>query len=683
VFFYQLWGCCRFETQERRFHFAMSDLLLSLLSDADVPDVSAEGLKTLLALSPDALLLVDQVGTIVAANAQATVLFGYPSDELIDQRLEFLLPARFHAAHQAHRERYLAAPHIRPMGKGLELLGKRADGTEFPVDISLRPLRLTGSLHVIAAVRDVTEQRAAERERILAAERQHVLADVLRWTHDAILLRDPVHRIISWNRAAERLYGWSEREALGRISHVLLKTRFPLTRSALEDALEREGQWSGELIHTCRDGHTISVASHQVLLRDEQGHPTVILEMNHQISPQRREQAAVQAVTAAASAQLTFFRAVVDMLPSSIYVVRGQQARLVLANQAADDLWGAHWQTGQTMQEFIQQQKIAIFDLQGRAGPPESWATLRAVAGNEAVHYHQEIIRQPTGKQIPVLVHAIPLREHWQGLWTEEESIPLEQQDRLALVIHQDVTPLKEAEYLKDEFIGVAAHELRTPLAVLKSASSMLRVQTARGHGPALADWQHEALQEIEVATARLVDLAEDLLDVTRLQAGRLQLHVQEENLVTVVHRAVTQLQATTVRHQLKLHVPPAPLLVKMDAGRIEQVLANLLNNAIKYSPRGGPVVVILWEEHARGEARLSVQDEGMGIPLHQHAQIGSRFMRADNAHAAGITGSGLGLYLCRELMALHEGRLWFQSTEGQGSTFFLALPLTSVSQTA
>lgn len=320
---------------------------------------------------------------------------------------------------------------------------------------------------------------------------------------------------------------------------------------------------------------------------------------------------------------------------------------------------------------------IAIEDAQGRAIPPQAWATLRAIGHAEAVHSHQEVIRQPGGKQIPVLVHAVPLSTTMRWHEGDGEGGPEEAEEALALVMHQDVTSLKEAEYLKDEFIGIAAHELRTPLAVLKSASSMLRLQTARGRGTPLASWQEEVLQEIEQATNRLTDLTEDLLDVTRLQAGRLQLQVRLTNLATLVGRVVAQLQALSIHHRLEVRTPATQLMTTVDTGRMEQGLINLIGNAIKYSPQGGAVVVTLWEENESHEVGVSVQDAGMGIPLHQQAQIFGRFMRADNARAAGIHGSGLGLYLCRELVECHNGRLWFQSTEGKGTTFFLTLPLS------
>jgi PAS domain S-box-containing protein len=647
---------------------------------ARLPEVTTESLETLLALSPDALLVIDQTGLLIAVSDQTCAMFGYRRADLAGSSLERLLPVRFHTAHRAHRTRYLTAPYVRPMGAGLELLGRREDASEFPVDISLRPILLDGQAHVIAAIRDASERRAAERERALQAERLLVLSDFLNQAHDAILIRDPISRITSWNQAAERLYGWKKQEALGRISHVLLKTRFPTNRLLIETGLEQQGQWSGELVHTCRDGRNVLVESHQVLLRGDQGQPTAILEMNHAASVQRQFATPSQMASAASAAQLTFFQSIMDALPTSIAVVRGKEACLLLANRAAETMWGAYWQQGQPMREFVSRAGITIVDAQGRACSPETWATMRAAGSGEAVYSHQEMIRQPGGKQIPVLVHAVPLASTAQ--WQENDS-PEEARETLVLAIHQDVTPLKEAEYLKDEFIGVAAHELRTPLAVLKSASSMLRVQTARGHGPQLAEWQSEALQEIEQATNRLTDLSEDLLDVTRLQAGRLLLHRQPADLVVLVNRVVAQLQTLSPRHRLSVQTTSAPLLASLDSSRMEQVLFNMVGNAIKYSPQGGAVVLAVWEEERRREVHISVQDEGIGIPLHQQAQIFGRFMRADNARAAGIHGSGLGLYLCRELIDGHEGRLWFQSTEGQGTTFFLTLPLISAQESA
>ncbi len=235
---------------------------------------------------------------------------------------------------------------------------------------------------------------------------------------------------------------------------------------------------------------------------------------------------------------------------------------------------------------------------------------------------------------------------------------------------------LKEAEYFKEEFIGITAHELRQPLAALKVAVGTLVLQTARGHGTPLAPWQQEILQDLDQATDRLTDLVDDLLDVSRLQAGRLALHRAPTNLVAMAERVVKRFQQSTTRHQLTFSTTEAQLQATVDPRRIEQVLSNLLTNAIKYSPQGGPVTLQLLRDATRSVVELRVRDDGMGIPVHQQAYIFGRFMRADNALAAGLSGTGLGLYLCRALVEQHGGQLWFESTEGVGSTFFTTLPL-------
>lgn len=189
-----------------------------------------------------------------------------------------------------------------------------------------------------------------------------------------------------------------------------------------------------------------------------------------------------------------------------------------------------------------------------------------------------------------------------------------------------------------------------------------------------LADWQLEVLQEIEQAALRLSDLTEDLLDVTRLQAGRLVLHSEPTDLVALAQRVIKRLQSTSEHHALSLHAALPHVVVNADPHRLEQVLTNFIGNAIKYSPRGGPIEVTI-EQREPCAAVLSVRDHGIGIPVQQQGRIFSRFMRADNARKYGVAGTGLGLYFCRKLAELHGGRIWFESVEEQGSIFFVVLP--------
>src|SRR5258708_3802095 len=171
----------RTEESHIKEHALMSDTRESqdphASSSSALMQISSPNLRVFLDISPDALVIVNQAGTIVMVNGQTEAIFGYARSELLGQQLELLLPQRFRKIHTTHREHYFAAPHTRPMGVGLQLFGRRKDGTEVPVDISLSPLLLDDTLHVLSAIRDITERRRLEeRERAARQEAEARLA---------------------------------------------------------------------------------------------------------------------------------------------------------------------------------------------------------------------------------------------------------------------------------------------------------------------------------------------------------------------------------------------------------------------------------------------------------------------------------------------------------------------------
>jgi signal transduction histidine kinase len=186
-------------------------------------------------------------------------------------------------------------------------------------------------------------------------------------------------------------------------------------------------------------------------------------------------------------------------------------------------------------------------------------------------------------------------------------------------------------------------------------------------------------------ASHRLAALTDDLLDATRLQANRLALRPEPLEVGALVRRVVKRQRLATERHSIVTTLPleTEPLVIEADAQRLEQVLTNLLSNAIKYTPEGGTIEVEVARfihtgaESGTGSewARVAVRDHGMGIPVDQFDRIFTRFGRATNAHEHGITGTGLGLYLSRELIERHGGRIWFESQEGAGTVFTFELP--------
>lgn len=229
---------------------------------------------------------------------------------------------------------------------------------------------------------------------------------------------------------------------------------------------------------------------------------------------------------------------------------------------------------------------------------------------------HQEVIHHGDGTSLPVLVNAVALDKRLlAGLESGVENLQISLAEPAALVVIQDITPLKEAEQLKDRFIGLVVHELRNPLAALKGFAQTLLRHSHSDKGAALAPWQHESLTEIDIATDRLNRLTADLLDVVRLQAGRLHLYRESIDLVEITKHIITQMRQSSDRHEIILVTSLAHINAQVDRGRIEQVLMNLLTNAIKYSPAGGKVEVTLQVEKGQEEALVSVRDYGIGIP--------------------------------------------------------------------
>ncbi|HEY1387124.1 MAG TPA: ATP-binding protein [Ktedonobacterales bacterium] len=398
----------------------------------------------------------------------------------------------------------------------------------------------------------------------------------------------------------------------------------------------------------------------------------------HEVTETRKLLAEQQA-RAEAEARRLLLQNVIDELPSGVYLARGPDAVLELANHAAQDVWGAHWAKGRSMADFLRESGTQVVGIGGRLLETSELATVRALRTGEAIHHYQEVIRRPDGTIMPVLLNAVALDP---GMLADSAASAApggsahQAPERLALVVLQDVTAMKEAERLKDEFIAIAAHELKTPMAAVKGYADMLVRHSQNDDATTLEAWQVEALETIDQATNRLVELTEDLLDVARLQAERIQLHSEPHDLIALTRRVIKRFQMASDRHTLSLVAADEFVVATLDVRRTEQIVGNLLSNAIKYSPDGGPVTITIEQDERERVARLSVRDRGIGIPDTQQSLLFNRFARADNARERGITGTGLGLYLCRELVELQGGRLWFTSEEGCGSAFYVTLPL-------
>jgi signal transduction histidine kinase len=261
------------------------------------------------------------------------------------------------------------------------------------------------------------------------------------------------------------------------------------------------------------------------------------------------------------------------------------------------------------------------------------------------------------------------------GRWLSRTSVPVlgtrgEYLGRL--FVYVDITAQKELDHGRAEFLTIAAHELRTPLTPLSMYLQNIERRLSRGVAidPELAIKSRRQVN-------RLTKLVEDLLDVSRLESGRIEFLRDPVHLDELIDAVVGDFRSSSQGHEIVLVRSPQPLIVSGDRQRLEQVLVNLLGNAIKYSPQGGQVVVTMAPEG--DEALVSVADQGIGIPVEEQSRLFQRFFRAHNATPRHFGGLGIGLYVSNEIVQRHGGHFVVESESGKGAVFRFTLPLLPV----
>jgi signal transduction histidine kinase len=223
----------------------------------------------------------------------------------------------------------------------------------------------------------------------------------------------------------------------------------------------------------------------------------------------------------------------------------------------------------------------------------------------------------------------------------------------------------------RDHFLAVASHELKTPLTAIAGNVQLLKRRL--GADGQLSDRDRAALEAAVKQTGRLGRMVEMLLDISRIQNGLLALRRVPLDLTQTIRRTVGEIEPVLERHRIELQLDDTPLLIEGDELRLEQVLFNLINNAVKYSLDGGTITVCAG--HHDDAVVVSVTDEGIGIPADALPHIFERFYRAANADDSRIAGMGIGLYVVQQVIALHDGHVEVSSVESSGSTFTIVLP--------
>lgn len=256
-------------------------------------------------------------------------------------------------------------------------------------------------------------------------------------------------------------------------------------------------------------------------------------------------------------------------------------------------------------------------------------------------------------------------------IWVSNHVSPIFDQNGAivaATIVSIDITRQKELERQKDEFIGVASHELKTPITGIKAYSEILAGMMDSVVPPTIV----QLVTRMNVQVNRLTKLIDSLLNTSRITGGQLTLQLEPLDLNALLEERVHQGQLTTSRHRIVFTGDKLPLVLA-DVERLGQVLDNLFSNAIKYTPKGGEVMVRA--ENRGSRVRVSVQDFGVGIPKGEQKKIFDRFYRGKGAPGGAVSGIGLGLYICREIIEKHQGQIAVESTPEEGSTFYFEIP--------
>lgn len=526
------------------------------------------------------------------------------------------------------------------------------------------PVRLQGSLVTIddeqliwSSVENIAPLKQAEaalrRERdnleakvIERVEAFRHQAEIIDQIPDAVVSTDLQGIVQSWNQGASRIFGYTAEEIIGRhLSVLCVAEDQTLLLDDIIKPLQQQGRHEAEVRVRHQTGRVFWVQLRLFMQYDEHQQPLRMVGYSVDITDRLRARDMLLE-------KEVFLRLILEHLPVALFCKDSQnEFRFTLWNRTSELLFGlpSAQMLGRNDYDFFPVEQADFFRSKDR----------EVMASNQVVEIPEEFIDSPSLGRLTL--HTIKV------------AVPdATGQPRYLLGISENITERKKMERIKNDFVSTVSHELRTPLTSIRGALGLV----AGGAMGEVSEPQRNLLGMAVRNSERLTRLINDLLDMEKIAAGRMRFELAVDDLGVLTRDIVEAGSAAGAARQVRLvqEIDDAPLPVTVDAERYSQILNNLLSNALKFAPAQSEVRVQVQRLGKRG--RVTISDQGPGVPTEFHERIFQRFSQADSSNTREKGGSGLGLAITKELAEHMYGRVGFSSEPGQGASFWVEFPL-------
>ena len=590
--------------------------------------------------SSDAAIISNKFdGTIVSWNDAAEKIFGYTAEEAVNKNISIIVPEEFYEEEKAIAARVKKGERI----SHFETIRKRKDGTNIYIALTVSPIKdANGKITGISKIaRDISRQK-------LADERQAVLASIVNSSDDAIISKTLDGIITSWNHAAQKMFGYAEHEALGKhISMIIPPERVH------EEAMIIENVRNGKKVEhfaterLAKNNKYVNISLTVSPIKDKAGNIIGASKIARDISGQKmaEEKHAVLAAIVNSSDDAIIGKTLFGIITSW--------------NHAAAKMFGY------TEAEAIGKHISIII-------PPDRMDEEAMIIGNirsgKKINHFETVRIAKDGRSVNISLTVSPIRNS-EGKVIGASKIARDIKEKVELDKQRLLftEKLQQLNKYKDEFMSMASHELKTPLTIIRANLDILMLTMEEG---SKNPYVQKSLNHVD----KLGKLINDLLDISKIQSGKLELRLREFDMSGLLKETIRSIQLTTPI-QIIFNENSGVIPAYGDPDRINLVINNLLGNAIKYAPGSKEIVVNAFR--ADDGVMVSVKDSGIGIPKDDLTNIFSRFFRVSGLNST-FSGSGIGLYIASEVVSRHGGKIWVESEVNKGSTFYFSIPASA-----